>query len=190
MTRESELFDKYQAILKAWNKKMNLVQRETLKDYFNRHVRDSLQIAEFIDSEDFIIDIGSGAGFPGVPLAIMGFSNVLLCEKNFKKCVFLNYLKERLGLDCSVYNGDVFDLDVSRETLSKAVAVSRAFGELSKLLKVLTVNGISRGVFHKGETYMDEVREAQKEFEFEYIVKSSVTSPKSAILLIDNVKEK
>ena len=188
--QQSELFDRYLSILKEWNDKINLVQKDTLNDYFNRHIKDSVQIAEFVDKNDRVIDIGSGAGFPGVPLSICGYNKVLLCEKNLKKSTFLKSLKGSLDLDYEVFNGDVFTLNVSRETSQNTTAISRAFAPLSVLLDFLAQKSISKGVFHKGENYMKEIEEAECAFDFDFLAKPSITNFKSAILIIENVRRK
>lgn len=188
--QQNELFDKYLSILKEWNKKINLVQKDTLNDYFNRHVKDSLQIVDFIDKDNYIIDIGSGAGFPGVPLSIYGYKKVLLCEKNLKKCIFLRYLKKKIDLNYDIFNGDVFKLNVSRETFQNVIAISRAFGPLSILIDFLDKKEILKGVFHKGENYMKEIEEAKQIFEFDFLAKPSITNSKSAIILIENIRRK
>lgn len=187
---QNELFDQYIVNLTKWNKKMNLVQNDSLKNVFERHIKDSLQIQKFLNKNDYIVDIGSGAGFPGIVLSICGFRNIALCEKNFKKCIFLNEIKNKLGLDFVVYNGDIYELNVPRGTLSKTVAVSRAFGSLSKLLDVMAKLSIKRGVFHKGECFYDEIKEAELEFEFNYTKTQSITNEKSVILDINNIRRK
>ena len=187
---QNELFDQYIVNLTKWNKKINLVQNDSLHNVFERHVKDSLQTQELLGKDDYIIDIGSGAGFPGIVLSICGFSKVTLCEKNFKKCVFLREVKNKLNLDFNVYNGDIYKLNVPRETLSKTVAVSRAFGSLLKLLEIMEKLGIERGVFHKGENFYSEIEEANSEFKFDYKQIQSVTNEKSVILSIDKIRRK
>lgn len=187
---QNELFDKYLSILKKWNNKINLVQKDTLEEYFNRHIKDSLQIAKYIDLDDDIIDIGSGAGFPGAPLSISGYQKVLLCEKSFKKCTFLRYLKQTLKLKYRIFNGDVFNVAIQKENLQNTTAVSRAFGSLLILIDFLNNKGIRKGVFHKGENYMKEIEEAKGVFEFDFLAKPSITNPKSAILIIENIRRK
>ena len=186
----NEVFDKYLLILKEWNKKINLVQKDTLNSYFERHIKDSLQITDFIDINDHIIDIGSGAGFPAVPLAVYGYKKILLCEKNFKKCTFLKYLREKLELSYEIFNGDVFTLNVSRETLQNTIATSRAFASLLVLIDFLDKKGILKGVFHKGENYMKEIEEAKCFFEFDFVAKPSITNPKSAVIVVKNIRRK
>ena len=188
--QQNEAFDKYFLILKEWNKKINLVQSETLDNYFSRHIKDSLQIIPFLDFNSKIIDVGTGAGFPGVPLAISGFRDVLLCDKNFKKFVFLKYIREKLNLKYQVFNDDIFNLNVSRETSSNCIVVSRAFASLLKLMQFMNAKDLHKGVFHKGENYMTEIDEAKRVYDFDYTLKPSVTNPNSAIVIIGNIREK
>ncbi len=95
-----------------------------------------------------------------------------------------------MNLSYDIFNGDIFELNVSRETLGSTVATSRAFGSLSILIDFLDKKEILKGVFHKGETYMEEIGEAKRFFEFDFSAKSSITNPKSAILLIENIRRK
>ena len=82
-------FYKYIELLNNWNKRINLVQADTLRDVKTRHIDDSLQLAPYLPKNGTIFDIGSGAGLPGIILAIAGFDNIVLIEKDIKKSVFL-----------------------------------------------------------------------------------------------------
>lgn len=188
--RQNPKITRYVEILSMWNKKMNLVQENTLGDVFFRHVLDCAQVVKFLDYSDYIIDVGSGAGLPGIVLSIMGFQNVTLCEKSFKKCVFLEDVQSQLGLDCKVYNGDVFEMRVPFDVMSRSVLVSRAFGSLLDLLTILEKLNVSRGTFHKGRNYRNEVSEACSVFDFVVDVNSSVVAEDSVILCIRNVRRK
>ena len=88
MIRE-EKFIKYENLLKEWSTKMNLVAPSTLNDIQNRHIRDSAQLVKYLPKDTNIIDLGSGAGFPGVVLATLGW-NVTCIESIGKKTNFLN----------------------------------------------------------------------------------------------------
>ena len=82
----------YQDLLISWQKKYNLVGPSTLKDVWERHFIDSAQLFSLLPDQrkdKFIYDIGSGAGFPGMVLAIMGRRDIVLCESSSKKCTFL-----------------------------------------------------------------------------------------------------
>ena len=87
-----EKFIKYENLLREWSEKINLVAPSTLDDIKTRHIEDSLQLIDYIPKNVNIIDLGSGAGFPGVVLAIMGW-NVTCIESITKKTNFLNTLK-------------------------------------------------------------------------------------------------
>ena len=82
--KTKEKFIKYENLLREWSQKMNLVAPSTLTDIQTRHIQDSAQLAKFIPKDMNIIDLGSGAGFPGVVLAIMGW-NVVCIESITKK---------------------------------------------------------------------------------------------------------
>ena len=102
-------FQQYADILRAWSAKMNLVAPSTLSDIENRHFADSAQLADVLPPDAQIIDLGSGAGFPGVVLAILGW-HVTCIESIGKKVAFLTAVKERLDLqNLTIYHGRVED---------------------------------------------------------------------------------
>ena len=81
----------YSDLLKTWQKKFNLVSNSTLDNLWERHFIDSAQLYSLLPKEKkgaVIYDIGAGAGFPGMVLAIMGRKDIILCEANYKKCTF------------------------------------------------------------------------------------------------------
>jgi len=120
----------YEKILLAWNKKINLISNSTGNNIWVRHFLDSAQLRSFLNNfENSIIDIGSGAGFPGLVLSIIGFKNVSLVEKNFKKCTFLNYVVSNLGLDTIVINDNIENIKLDVD-----VIVSRAFADVKKIM--------------------------------------------------------
>lgn len=178
------MINTYCDLLIKWNKSINLIQQNTTKDIIHRHIEDSQQICRFLNKSDKIIDIGSGAGFPGVILAINGFSNVVLCEKNVKKRTFLRFVKQNLNLECEIFE------DIYKFNRNGYTAVSRAFGSLSKLCDIMTKVNIKIGIFHKGENYVNEVNEAREIYEFGYEATKSTTNRKSAIVKIFDVRRK
>lgn len=186
---QNELITAYIENLIFWNRHINLVQHDTLQDVYERHVRDCQQICKFLNLEDTIIDIGSGAGLPGVILSIMGYEDVTLCEKNYKKCIFLHELKSKLKLNYKVYNGDVFTYHISDDKVNSAVLVSRAFGSLERLLSVMEKLHVSRGTFHKGRTYRNELAKAMEVYQFDYSTEPSETDPESVIINIAKVRK-
>ncbi|MDR3224528.1 MAG: 16S rRNA (guanine(527)-N(7))-methyltransferase RsmG [Holosporales bacterium] len=187
------MINEYVRILSLWNAKMNLVQYKTLNDVYRRHIADSEQICEFFAPNldgNIVVDIGSGAGLPGVVLAIKGVHNIILCEKNSKKCVFLAEVKSKLKLNYKIYNGDIYKLAQVKGSKHKIIFVSRAFGSLNKLIDIMYKFNADEGIFHKGESYVDEIKIAEKEFEFHKQIFESAVNNKSVIIKIDNVRKK
>ena len=88
---EQEKLEIYCCLIKSWQKKVNLVGASTLENMWERHVIDSAQLYHLlppVQEGKVLYDIGSGAGFPGLVLAIMGRKALVLCEANKKKCAF------------------------------------------------------------------------------------------------------
>jgi 16S rRNA (guanine527-N7)-methyltransferase len=175
----------YCRLLKIWNSSINLVQGKTLDNVLERHVMDSLQICGTLQKTEPIVDIGSGAGFPGVILAMCGFEKVVLCEKNIKRASFLIFVKSSLKLRYQIFVGDIHKFAGCNFT-----SVSRAFGSLRNLCSIMTKIGSPNGVFHKGISCSQEIKDACDFFDFEYEVRRSVTCKQGAIVILTNVREK
>ena len=188
--KQDELIRQYVEHLIKWNKYINLVQYDTLNDVYERHIADCMQINKFLTKDDYIIDVGSGAGLPGIILSILGYKNVTLCEKNYKKCIFLHDMKATLKLGYTIFNGDIFEYQIPEQKLRNAVLVSRAFGSLEKLLGIMEHLNVSRGTFHKGRTYKNEIAEASQKYEFECKVAPSKTASDGVILNVSEVRRK
>ncbi len=182
-----KLINQFVSLLKFWNKKVNLVHVDTVKDLQQRHVDDCAQLRNYIDPSHTILDIGSGAGFPGIILAIYGFDNVILCEKDFKKSVFLKDVKRQLKLNYTVFNGDIHQFDTSK-IKNPITAVSRAYGSLSDLLDIMDELKISTGVFNKGMHYQVEINEAKQNFNFNCSTFRSITDINGVVLKVFNIK--
>lgn len=181
----------YYDLIKLWQNKYNLIGASTLKNTWERHFNDSAQLYALLPNEkkgSFVYDIGSGAGFPGMVLAIMGREDLVLCESNKKKCDFLEEVKKSTGANVIIDN-------IRAESLppKSAIAVTaRAVSSLSSLLKIslplLSKNGIC--IFPKGINWKKELLFAQKRFHIEYKLVKSITSEKSNIIIINKGKEK
>jgi len=143
----------YVGLLTDWNARHNLVSDASLADVWRRHVWDSAQLAEFISADaKSLVDLGSGAGFPGLVLAALlrerpGFKTVL-CESIAKKCRFLQAAAERMQLIVEIRNSRIED--AAREPFD--VVTARACAPLEKLLSYAqhfqgkaTVNLILKG---------------------------------------------
>ena len=187
-----EKFNRYAEILREWSAKMNLVAPSTLSDIETRHFADSAQLADILPKDVNIIDFGSGAGFPGVVLAIMGW-NVTCIESIGKKALFLNTLKTELELDnLTIFHGRVEDfLPVFlAKNVKKAgkndggfVVTARAFAPLIKILDY--VHGINCRLFLlKGREIEKEVAIAKQKYKFSYKLVPSKTGD-GFIIIID-----
>ena len=134
-----EKFIKYENLLKTWSTKMNLVAPSTLTDIRKRHIDDSAQLAKHIPKDVKIIDLGSGAGFPGVVLAILGW-NVTCIESIGKKTNFLNELKKELDLPNLTIVNDRIENFLSKKPVKAGdfIFTARAFAPLIKIFDIHT----------------------------------------------------
>ncbi len=161
-------FERYANMLREWSGRMNLVAPSTLCDIENRHIADSAQLADVLPTDAEIIDLGSGAGFPGVVLAILGW-RVTCIESIGKKVSFLTAVKEDLGLDnLTIYHGRVEDFVRHLPAKSdKFVFTARAFASLTKIMDYVAHTKY-RLFLLKGREIQTEVDEAKRKYKFEY----------------------
>ena len=163
-----EKFDIYAQMLRDWSTRMNLVAPSTLNDIENRHFADSAQLAEFIPAGTEIIDMGSGAGFPGVVLAILGY-RVTCVESIGKKAGFLKAIKEKLELNnLTIYHGRLEDFLAKNMQKGREIAfTARAFAPLIKILDY--VHGQKSRLFLlKGREIETEISTAKQKYSFKY----------------------
>ena len=180
-----EAYDKlkiYIDLLLKWNRSLNLVSESSESIIWQRHVLDSLQLLPLLGSRPRIFDLGCGAGFPGLPLAILGIQNINLVEIDVRKCAFLRKIQSILGLDIIIHNtlikevGFVFDDCV----------VSRALWSVSKFCKYLFDSEFQGDCFLlKGQKYQSEIDEALMMWRFNY----EITKKHSVILKLSNIKK-
>ena len=181
----------YQKFLIEKNKKLNLIGKNTEKSIFSRHFKDSAQIYDLIDKKLDIIDIGSGAGFPGVILKILMENeslkgNIILIEKSPKKSNFLRDLCIKLDLKVKIENRrlEIYNF------LETSTVVSRAFKSTLDTINILhrNIKNIKELVLLKGKTYQQDIDEAKKKYTFELEKFRSITSDESSIIKIRNIK--
>ena len=153
-------FESYIGLLKRWNESFNLVSKNDLKNVESRHLLDSVRLVSYIANEGNLIDIGSGAGFPGLPLAIATDMDVTLVERSQKKATFLNQVKLELGLnslevcaqDARQMNTKDFDLATIRAVDKPLAAWRLAAPKLAIGGRMLLQTGQSVGLaFHGGK---------------------------------------
>jgi len=186
---------KYESWLIAYNRKMNLVGKSTLKDIWIRHFLDSAQVIDFIDKNDkTLIDIGSGAGFPGLVLAILLRDRkislkIKLLEKSPKKAKFLKKMIDELHLDVDVINKNIFEL---QKNLSEDVLVARAFKPLKIILELIhnKAKNWKKIFIFLGKSGKEELLQASKSWDIEYKQRVSVTSNDSIVIEINRIRKK
>ena len=190
VSRETiQKFEIYFELLKEWNKAVPLVQEKTLDDFVQRHVIDSLQIIPLLRNrmESSIIDLGTGAGFPGLVLALYGFENITLVDSNRKKTLFLSEVARKTSTQVTIKNERAEKL-----TLKYDFVLSRACTSLSNLLSLM--KNVSRetttGIFHKGEKSVQEIKEAKDLWDFEYELIPSIIDQRGKIIIVRNVSKK
>jgi 16S rRNA (guanine527-N7)-methyltransferase len=192
VSRETtEKLNKYKDFLLSSNKLLNLIGKTTENQIFTRHFVDSAQIYDLIEDKSEIIDLGSGAGFPGVVLKILMDNNkitgnITLIEKSPKKCKFLQDLSYKLGLTLKIVN-----LKLENFKFNKiSTIVSRAFKKTVDTIDILLKNNdkIRNIILIKGKTYQQELEEAKKKYTFDVEKFRSITSDVSYILKISNIK--
>ena len=186
MKRE-EKFIKYENLLKEWSAKMNLVAPSTLGDIQTRHINDSAQLAKFLPKNVSIIDLGSGAGFPGAVLAILGW-NVTCIESIGKKANFLSALKEELDLPNLTIINDRIENFLSKKPVNAGdfIFTARAFAPLIKILDY-THKTKCRLFLLKGREIQSEIDRAKTKYKFDYKLYKSETGD-GYIIYIFNVK--
>ena len=188
---KKRLLEKYVFLIKKNQENVSLIGKSTISDIWLRHIIDSLQIIKYLPKEEknkFLIDVGTGAGLPGVVLAIMGRSDVLLCEKSPKKTNFLKVVLKECSLNAKIYNCRIEDIIMN----NIAIIVSRAYASIKKLI-LTNIHLISKEtilVIHKGKKHMKEISEAKKEFAFNFKKFDSITSKEGVILKIENIIRK
>ena len=182
------------SLIKA-NKDLNLIGNSTINEIWTRHFLDSAQVIDFIDKNNkTLIDIGSGAGFPGLVLAILLKdrkipTKVKLIEKSPKKAKFLQELINELKLDVQVLNKNIFDY---QKKLSEDVFVARAFKPLKIILELIhnQAENWKKIFIFLGKTGKNELLQTSKIWDLEYKQRVSVTSNDSLVIEINRIKKR
>jgi 16S rRNA (guanine527-N7)-methyltransferase len=192
VSRETiEKLNKYRDFLASSNKLLNLIGKTTENHIFYRHFTDSAQIYDLIEDKSEIIDLGSGAGFPGVILKIlMDYNkidgNITLIEKSPKKCKFLKDLTDKLNLTVKIVNLKIENFNINKIS----TIVSRAFKNTVDTMDIVFKNNdkIESIILLKGKTYQQELEDTKKKYTFDVEKFRSITSDESFILKITNIK--
>ena len=194
VSRETyEKFTIFNNTLVKWQSSINLISNSTIENIWARHFLDSAQLYTFVNNvKGNILDFGSGAGFPGLILAIMGHKNVHLIESDNKKCAFLREVSMLTDVNVTIHNTRIEDLDFVNVDL----ITSRALAPLNKLIDYVEIF-INKSkeetlrypklLFLKGKSYKEEVLEVSKKRNISYREFPSLTNNYGKILYIYNI---
>lgn len=196
----AERFVIYARLLAQWQERMNLVAPSTLPQMWTRHFADSLAFFTAMPRKKKWVDMGSGAGFPGLVIAIMlagephenQNASVDIIESHEKKCGFLREVVRTTEIHDYVRIHHDRVENILPTLQSPDVITARALAPLEVLLKMSYshLSEKSCGLFAKGEKYKEEVENARKIWNFEIEIVPSPTNPQAAMLKIDNLSFK
>ena len=189
-------FENYISLLTEKNKKINLISRNAISKntIIHRHIIDSAQIIDFVDlNSNTTIDLGSGAGFPGIIVAIIlknmkNEMNVHLYEKSYHKSHFLKEVSEKLNLNTKVFQKNIFEI----KNLETGTIMSRAFKPMPLVLDLVYENfsKYKNLIFFMGKSGKKIFENSKKTWKLEYIEKKSLTSKDSFLINIKKIEKK
>jgi 16S rRNA (guanine527-N7)-methyltransferase len=196
VSRETCLdFEKFTSMIIKKNKEINIISKKTERAEIikERHIIDSAQAIDFIGLNcKSVIDIGTGGGFPGIIVAIMlknmkNSAKVKLYEKSYHKAEFLSNISKKLNLDTEVIQKDIFE----SSELEADTIMSRAFKPLPIILELANKNfkRYENIIMFMGKKGKEVLKQTQKEWNFDYKEKKSITSEDSFLINIKNIKK-
>jgi len=192
VSRETfQRLETYAELLRKWTPRINLVGKSTVDEIWDRHIEDSAQLYRHAPHRvDHWADLGSGGGFPGLVIAIMGAERispgkVTLVESDVRKAAFLRTVIREPGITATVVNARI----ESVAPLQADVVSARALASLTTLLGLAERHLLPGGtaLFPKGASWKNELSEAQEAWNFRARVATSETEPKAAILTVSGV---
>ena len=169
-----------------FNSKYNLISKKTEKSLWFRHILDSAQLIKYFDNNLNInlVDFGSGAGFPGLILAIYNKNpkfHVKLYEKSPVKREFLNLIKEKLDIKMTIAN------EIEDDQVDADIVVARAFKKLGKIIDISreTIKKPHKIIILKGKNAQAEINNVSLASNYSYKMKNSITDDDSKIIVIE-----
>lgn len=179
-------FQAYADLLVKWQRRINLVGPRTLPDMWHRHMLDSAQLLPLIPpSARVLVDLGSGAGFPGLVLAILGVPEVHLIESDNRKCAFLREAARITQAESHLHVGRIEHM----EPFQADIVTARALSPIKNLLEYaepfLGPNTVC--LFPKGKTVEDELTDSEKNWYMTVQRVQSATDPSGVIVKLEGV---
>ena len=187
--------NKYGLSIIEKNKEINLISESTEKSINTRHIVDSAQTIDFIDKNDVKVctDLGSGAGLPGIVLAILMKPKkpefkVIFYEKSYHKSNFLKEISKKFKLNTEINQKNIFE----EKDLRTDIIISRAFKPLPVIFEIASKNfkKFKYIILFLGKSGKEILNEASKKWKFDYQEKKSLTSDESLVVKISNLKKK
>jgi len=197
VSRETFLdLENYISMIIEKNKKINIISQNTSskKTIFERHIVDSAQIIDFVDfNSNTTTDLGSGAGFPGIVVAIIlknmkNNMDVHLYEKSYHKSRFLKEVSEKLNLNTKVFQKNIFEI----KNLETGTVMSRAFKPMPVVLDLVYENfsKYKNLIFFMGKSGKKIFQKSKDDWSLEYVEKKSLTNEDSFLLNIKKISKK
>ena len=187
--------NKYSLSILRKNKDINLISSSTEKTINTRHIVDSAQIIDFIDKNDIKLctDLGSGAGLPGIVLAILMKPKkpqfkVIFYEKSYHKSNFLKEISKKFKLNTEVNQKNIFE----QKNLQTDIIISRAFKPLPVIFEIASKNfkKFKYIILFLGKSGKEILKQASKQWKFDYEEKKSITNDDSLVIKISNLQKK
>tara|TARA_B100000131_G_scaffold49743_1_gene44348 strand:- start:1718 stop:2362 length:645 start_codon:yes stop_codon:yes gene_type:complete len=189
-----ELYDYGKCIVKK-NKEINLISESTEKSINTRHLLDSAQTIDFIDKncDKVCTDLGTGAGLPGIVLAILmkprkPLFKLVFYEKSYHKSNFLRKMSQKYKLNCEIRQKNIFE----EKNLHTDIIISRAFKPLPIIFEIALKNfkKFKHIIIFLGKSGRQVLSEASRNWNFDYEEKQSLTNKNSFIIKVSNLKKK
>ncbi|MGH8430949.1 MAG: 16S rRNA (guanine(527)-N(7))-methyltransferase RsmG [Solimonas sp.] len=188
VSRESrQRLETYASLLLQWQARINLIGPATREAVWARHIADALQLLPLLpQGVRRLADLGSGAGIPGLILAIVRPLDVHLFESNLKKGAFLREAARQTGAKAHIHNVRIEEAQALAETIKAEAVTARALAPLPKLLDYAAPfleNG-AIGYFHKGQDVDAELTDATKSWKIQVESHPSMTDSRGVILVV------
>ncbi|MCL4766144.1 MAG: 16S rRNA (guanine(527)-N(7))-methyltransferase RsmG [Hyphomicrobiaceae bacterium] len=198
VSRETaERLIRYEALLRQWQKAVNLVAPRTLPEVWHRHFADSAQLAPLVpEGAESLVDLGSGGGFPGLVLAIMLMERqplwVMLVESDTRKAAFLREAARVTGATVEILSMRIENAETQRRVGRVDVVTVRALAPLSRLFGLAAPFFAPRtvGLFLKGRDILGEIDGARVGWRFDVELVQSMTDAAGQIAVVRNVSAK
>jgi 16S rRNA (guanine527-N7)-methyltransferase len=197
VSRETlERLKTYEAELLRWQPAVNLVAPATLGSIWHRHFADSAQLMPLLPAgASNLVDLGTGGGFPGLVLAIMGAETglrVTLVEADRRKSAFLGQVARAVGIAVDIVVSRIESIETQTRIGQPDVITARALAPFGRLVgwSLPLFGADTTGVFLKGRDAARELEDARKSWDFEAQLVASVTDNDASIVVVRRPKQK